>query len=109
MKLIRDIIDLAKDYKDYNIKVLFEELDVTVYLSYDPDHQYRDEMVIPIRLDLLEQLTYIPHDEYVKTFNPDEYGIVLDDIKLIHKIMKYLDKHSVEISKLCSGLAGEER
>lgn len=48
----------------------------------------------------LEEFTYIPQEELVKIYNPSDFGIDLNEIKLIKKIMKYMENYTTELNEL---------
>jgi hypothetical protein len=82
---------------------------VTVNLIYDPEHKYESNEIIPIHYAACEEFCYIPHDQYIEKFNPEDYGIDSTEIKLIQKIMTYLETHKKELNHLCNQYCGESR
>lgn len=109
MDLIRDIADIVKDDKYHNIKISIEYIGVTVFISDNRDEEYEDKCVIPIRYDTLTEDCYIPHDELLDMFQPNDGGISYEDIVLIEMIMKYLRTHKSEIIELCDSMYAEAR
>lgn len=101
MNLLKDIAKIVKDDKEHNIEVKVASSEVVVYLEYDPEQSFDSKCIIPIAYEPGEEIAYIPHNELVKIFNPSDFGITLNEVKLIKKIMKYMEKHSVELNELC--------
>lgn len=99
---IKDILVKNKD-KEHHLKVDVSWEGVTVYLEYDPDKEFEEKCIIPIRYDTLEEFAYIPNDEYRDKYNPNDYGIYLKEVILIKEIMEYLEAYSIEINELCAG------
>lgn len=98
INLIEDIIDLVRYDNRHTVKILIEPVWLIVYLSDDPDNEYEERYVIPIRYDALTQEVCIPDDEYKQMMEDNDGGIDLEEISLIQKIMQYLDdnKESIE-------------
>lgn len=109
MNLLNDIKKFLKDDEDHNLKIEVDWDGVTVYLDYDPLLDFEKNCVIPIRYTTLEEFCYIPHEEYCDLYKPAEFGIEYSEIKIIEKIMGYLEKHKQEINELCRGYLIEER
>lgn len=109
MDLIRDIADIVKDDKYHNIKISIEYIGVTVFISDNRDEEYEDKCVIPTRYDTLTEDCYIPHDELLDLFQPNDGGMAYEDIVLIEMIMKYLRTHKSELTELCDSMYAEVR
>jgi len=105
---IKEILIKNKD-KEHHLKIEISWDSVTVYLEYDPEKDFDEKSIIPIRYETLEEFAYIPDKEYREKYNPDDYGIDLKEIILIKEIMKYLESHSTEIDELCTGYDWEGR
>lgn len=101
MDLLKDIAKIVKDDKEHNVEIKVNSTEVVVYLKYNPEDQIKPECAIPIAYDPGEEFAYIPQDELVKVYNMSDYGIDLNKIRLIKKIMKYMEKYSIEINELC--------
>lgn len=101
MDLLRDIAALVKEDREHNIEVKINSDGVTVYLEYDPDRDISGKCIIPIQYDCFYENTCIPQEELIEKFKLNEGGIDLDEIKLVKKIMKYLEKNKKEINELC--------
>lgn len=102
MELLRDIAALVKDDREHNIEVKINSDGVTVYLEYDPDRDMNGQCIIPIQYDTLYESACIPQEELIEKFKPNEGGIDLGEIKLIKKIMKYMEKNKEDINELCA-------
>lgn len=99
MDLLKDIAEIVKDDEEHNVEVKVDNCGVTVYLESDPDSG--ENCVIPIHYSSLEEFIYIPHDEFVEKFRPKDFGIDLQEIKLIQKLMEYIENNKRTINKLC--------
>lgn len=109
MNLLKDIKKFLKDDNEHQLKIEIDGWRVRVVLDYDPSNEYEENMLIPIEFDCMEQFAYIPHDELIKMYKPNDYGIDAHEISIIHNIMKYLESHSNEICELCEGFLWEDR
>lgn len=111
MNILQDIKDILVKNKDkeHHLKVDVSWDGVIVYLEYDPDKEFEEKCIIPIRYETLEEFTYISNSEYREKYNPEDYGIDLKEIILIKDIMEYLETHSTEINELCAGYDWEDR
>lgn len=108
--MIEDILNIVKDDGRHNIKVVIESLGITIYLDDDPDGDYEEKYIVPVRYDSLFGGCYIPHDEYLKCMDEDvDCGIDKEEIDLIQKIMKYLENNKKEIDQYCNLLNPETR
>lgn len=103
MNLFKDIPRLIKDDKEHNLKIEVSWDGVTVYLDYDPDKKFNEDMIIPIRYEVVEGFAYVPHDALVLMYKPSDFGLDLHEIAMIKSIMEYLEKHKEEIDSICSG------
>lgn len=101
MDFLKDIANIVKDDKKHNVEVKVNSTGLTVYLEYDPDGDINKQCIIPVQYDSVYEIVCIPQEELIEKFNPNEGGIDLGEIKLIKKIMKYMEKHKVEINELC--------
>ena len=108
LKDIRDILIRNKD-AEHMLQIVVEWSGVTVYLDYDPEKDFEEKCVIPIRYDTLDRFAYIPDSEYREKFHPNDYGIEYKEIVLIKGIMEYLESHKEEINDLCAGYDWEDR
>ena len=103
INLIEGLLDIIKDDTRHIIKICFDTLGVTVYLDDDPDREYEEKYVIPVRYDSLYESAYIPHDEYIERMGEDiDGGIDKEEIDLIQKIMEYLENNKKEIDHYCN-------
>lgn len=109
MNLLEDIKAIVKNDKEHNVKVEVDCMGVKVYLDYDPDKNFEEKCVIPIEFDTLMEFAFIHDSEYREKFNPNDYGIELNEIVLIKEIMEYLESHKKEICELCNGFDWENR
>ena len=109
MNLLNDIKKFLKDDDEHVLKIEIAWDGVTVYLDYDPELEFREESIIPIHFTTVEEFCYIPHDKYIEMFKPCDFGMHTSEVKLVAKIMEYLDNHKEDIKKLCKGLLVDER
>lgn len=107
MDILRDIAEIVKDDKEHDIKVIVDPCGITVELEYEPFES--GNCIIPVRYDTLEEFAYIPDSEYREKFQPTDYGIDLNEIKMIHGIMEYFESHKEEISEICNKFNIESR
>ena len=108
LKDIRDILIRNKD-TEHMLKIVVDWSGVTVYLDYDPEKDFKEKCIIPIRCDAYDGFAYIPDDEYREKFHPNDYGIEYKEIILIKEIMECLESHKEEINDLCVGYDWEDR
>ena len=108
LKDIRDILIKNKD-AEHMLKIVVDWSGVIVYLDYDPEKDFEEKCIIPIRYDTLDEFAYIPDSEYREKFHPNDYGIEYKEIVLIKEIMEYLESHREEINHLCVGYDWEDR
>ena len=111
MDILKDIRDILIKHKDneHMLKIEVDWSGVTVYLDYDPNKNFEENCVIPIKIDAFEGFAYIPDREYKEKFNPTDFGIDYKEIVLIKEIMEYLENHKEEIDDLCTGYDWEDR
>ena len=109
MNLLNDIKKFLKDEDEHNLKIKVSWEGVTVYLDYDPTGEESGNCIIPIHYTTFEEFCYIPHDEFIEMYKPNDFGIDYSEIKIINKIMSYLEKHKEEINKLCRGYDAQDR
>ena len=107
-KDIRDVLVRDKDV-EHMLQIVVDWSGVTVYLDYDPEKDFEEKIIIPIRYDTLDGFAYIPDSEYREKFNSNDFGIEYKEIILIKEIMEYLESHSKEINDLCVGYDWEDR
>lgn len=72
-------------------------MQLTIYLSDDPDDDYEELYVIPIKYDILTQSAYIDDHDYKKMMTDNDGGIDLEEINLIREIMLYLEENKESI------------
>lgn len=97
INLIEDIIKIVQDDNRHTIKIEIEPVWLTIYLSDDPDDDYEEKYIIPIRYDLLTEGIYIADKEYKEMTEDNDTGIDFEEVRLIHKIMWYLDDNKETI------------
>lgn len=95
---------LPKENNIYAIEVSINSNELIVVLDCCYTHNDDDfeRFKIPIQYDALIEDVTIPQDQFIKMYNVDEYGLDIDDLEVIIKIMKYLKDNSKEIQELCS-------
>ena len=110
INLIEGLLDIIEDDKRHLVKICLDTLGVTVYLDDDPDSNYEEKYIIPVRYDSLFECCYIPHDEYLECMSDDtDCGIDKEEIDLIQKIMEYLENNKIDINHYCNLLNPETR
>ena len=108
LKDIRDILVRNKDV-EHMLQIVVDWSGVTVYLDYDPEKDFEEKCVLPIRYDALDEFAYMPDSEYREKFHPNDYGIEYKEIVLIKEIMEYLESRKEEINDLCVEYDREDR
>lgn len=109
MKFLNEIKKILKDDTRHMVSINIAWYGVTIYLDDDPESNFEEKYVIPIHYSTLEEFSYIPDGEYRTKCQESDYGIDFEEIVLIQKIMKCLDKNKVEINEFCSNLEVESR
>jgi len=109
MNLLKDIKEIVKNDREHNVEVQVDGFGIRVFLEYDPESTFERKMIIPIEYAALEEFAYIPDTNFKEMYNPNDYGITLDEIILIKDIMEYLESHKSEISELCNSFMLEYR
>ena len=109
-ELVEKIKSFFGDEENYfNIKIQVDEFGISIIVDEDPESTYDENCMYCIRYDTLDNAIYIPDDYYREHFHPNDYGIMIEDIVIIHKIMDYIKENSEEIDKMCNGLGWVER
>lgn len=104
INLVEDIKKLVRNDREHNVKIEIDTYGIKIYLAYDSERIYEENAIIPIEYTLLEEFAFISDSDYRKMFNPTDFGINLNEIRLIHNIMEYIESNKEEINKLCLGL-----
>ena len=101
MNVFESIGKLMKNDSEHFLKMEVSWHGIAVYLDYEPDLQFSENCVIPIRYTALERFAYIPDTEYREMFNQNDFRIEENEITLIKNIMDCLNEHDDEIQELC--------
>lgn len=109
INLIQDLIDITKNDSRHHVKIVIDGIYFTVYIDDDSDETYEERYVIPIRYDCCSGFCYIPHDEYCEIMHDNDFGIDLEEINLIQKIMQYMENSKDEIEAACYSLSLSKR
>ena len=80
-------------------------MQLAIYLSDDPDDDYEELYVIPIKYDILTQSSYIDDYDYKKMMTDNDNGIDLEEINLIREIMLYLEENKKSIEDYMNKLS----
>lgn len=105
INIVQEIIEIVKNDHRHHIKIVVDGIYFTVYLDDDPDETYEEKYLIPIRYDCCSNFCYIPHDEYCEIMHDNDFGIDLEEINLIQKIMQYMENNKEEIENICCGFS----
>ena len=105
INLIQDLIDITKNDSRHHVKIVIDGIYFTVYIDDDSDETYEERYVIPIRYDCCSGFCYIPHDEYCEIMHDNDFGIDLEEINLIQKIMQYMENSKDKIEAACYSLS----
>ena len=103
MNLINDIKDLLKYDTSHILRIELSSSSLKIYLEYDLDLNKDDTDIIPIEYSFIDDIIYIPNNEFNEMYNPSDYGLDINDINIIYNIMNYLNKYREEIKELCYG------
>ena len=107
--IIQDIITNLQDDVRHNVRVVIDSEFLTVYLDDDPELNLEEKKVIPIRYNRFEDYCYIPHDEYCEMMQDNDFGIDIEEINLIQRIMLCIENNKDEIQMVCGSLSCENR
>lgn len=99
MDILCDIAKIVKDDTEHDVTVSVDAFGVTVELELEPYES--GSIILPIRYEALDEFSFIPDKEYREKYNANEYGIDLNEIKIVHEIMEYFESHKKEINALC--------
>lgn len=105
INLIEDITRIVKDDNRHTVKIEIEPVQLAIYLSDDPDDDYEELYVIPIKYDILTQSVRIDDHDYKKMMTDNDGGIDLEEINLIREIMLYLEKNKESIEDYMNKLS----
>ena len=107
LDVLNDIAEIVKFDKDHDTRVIVDSFGIVVELICEPIDE--DDCIIPIRFNTLNDFAYIPDDEYRNKFHPNDFGIDLEEINLIQKIMVYFESHKEEICNICGRYSSDNR
>lgn len=102
INLLEDIGNIVQKNKYYRYRIEVDEISVTVYMICDYERTFSEKLVIPITYDIVEECAYINHEKLLTMYHEKDYGICLDEIKIIKNLMEYFENHNSEIEKICS-------
>lgn len=105
MNLITDIKNILVKHKDkeHHLQIVVDDLEIKVYLIYDPELEYQEDTIIPIVYDFSTGIVYISDSEYRDKYKACDYGIDLHEISIIKDIMEYLEKNNEKLRKMVKG------
>ena len=109
INIVQDIKKKKKNDSRHHVKIVIDGIYFTVYLDDDSDETYEEKYLIPIRYDCCSGFCYIPHDEYCEIMHDNDFGIDLEEINLIQKIMQYMENNNNEIEATCYSLSLSKR
>lgn len=111
MNLITDIKNILVKHKDkeHHLQIVVDDLEIKVYLIYDPELEYQEDTIIPVVYDFTTGIVHISDSEYREKFKPGDYGMDLHEISIIKDIMEYLKKNNEELRKMVKGFNYEYR
>ena len=105
IEIIKDIIAIIKNDERHHIKLVIDDIYFTVYLDDDQEETYEEKYLIPIRYDSCIGSCYIPHDEYCEIMHDNDFGIDIEEINLIQKIMQYMEDNKDAFDNVCKYLS----
>lgn len=109
INVIQDIIDIVQNDSRHHVKIVMDGIYFTVYLDDDEECAFEEKYIIPIRYDCLDDNCYIPHNEYCEMMHDNDFGIDMEEISLIHKIMQCMKNNKNEINQICNCLSLNNR
>lgn len=101
MKVFDEILEVMKCDTEHFVRFKVDGTGFGVYLIYDPEMEFGDNIVIPINYDKILDGVYVSDDEYREMFNPGEGGIEHTEIVLIDRIMGVMEANLDEIRSMC--------
>lgn len=109
MDLLHDLQNILISNKDdwHELDITVTPYEVKVILRRDPlEYSQQKDVEIPIVYDVLCGFVCIPDGLYRELFNIDDeqFGINIDEIKIIYEIMNYLESNNAAIEELCDGM-----
>ena len=105
INFIDDIISIIKNDNRHSVRISIEPVWLMIYLMDDPEDDYEEKFVIPIRYDVLTKSVCIPDIDYKELMQDNDGGIDLEEINLIQVLMQYIEKHKETIDQYCSNLS----
>ena len=106
INLLNDIKEIVKSDKEHRIAIMIDNSNIDIKLIYDPEHTFEEScFFIPIRYSSFEGYSYINNSQYKENYNNNDIGINLEEIKLVERIMEYLNKHKHEIDSFLKGFS----
>lgn len=107
--ILEDILDIFKNDKEHHVYFHIEPYVFKVYIEYDYDCKFEGDMVIPVVYDSTEEIVCISDKEYKDMYTDKQYGIDIYEIRLISKVMEYIEKNKVYINTLCERCCWDNR
>lgn len=106
INLLNDIKEIVKSDKEHRIAIMVDSVYIDIKLIYDPERTFEEScFFIPIRYSSLEGYSYIDNSQYKENYKNTDIGINLEEIKLVERIMEYLNKHKHEIDSFLKGFS----
>lgn len=101
--ILHDIVEIFKDDIEHHVSIKLEPYKFTVYIDYDYNCSFEEKMIIPIVYDSVDEIIYISDKEYKERYQGgDGYGIDHSEIKLILRVMDYIENNKDYINELCN-------
>lgn len=103
INLLNDIKEIVKNDKEHRIEIMIDSINIDIKLIYDPESNFEQScFFIPIRYSSIEGYSYIDSCQYKENESHD-IGMNIEEIKLVERIMEYLNKHTYEINGFLQG------
>lgn len=102
MDMLEEFRDIMNSDTEHNIELNLDYTGFTVYLDLSTESDCEGMYVIPIKYDVLEDCIHVPYREFVEKYDSGaDIGITYDEVKLIQKIMDWMNAHKSVIERTC--------
>ena len=100
--ILEELKEIMKDDNEHNVELNLDFTGLTVYLDLATEDNCTEMYMIPIKYDVLEDCIHIPYREFVEKYDESaDIGTTYEEVKLIQKIMNWMNTHKSIISEIC--------
>lgn len=108
--ILEELKEIMKEDKEHNVELNLDFTGLTVYLDLAAEDGCTEMYMIPIKYDVLEDCIHVPYREFVEKYDSGaDIGITYDEVKLIQKIMDWMNAHKSVIERTCLWADCKER